>query len=303
MEPVIEGDEHADQVNRTFRSQNPEHQITFEWMSFDQMIIDSRIQRPANMAEQRKIAARLNPAALGTITLSKRVGEGGLVTYVVLDGQQRRGGAMLAGYDEKVRCLVHHNLPLTEEAQLFLDLNFRYSVPATTTFKVQLVAENPSALALQAVLDGLGIPACLPSGFQAVQTGRRLVERVNGVVNLTWALEQVKAIYDEGQGEVYNGLAVEAFFRLFERHGNMIDVSRLRKNLGSFPNGVLGLGAAATTVKQTSVRGRSSDHWAQAIINRYNKGLPRNSKHALPNWDRRNSSSADIDRGEERPEE
>lgn len=293
---IVTENPQADEVNRNFRGSSENHAVTFEWLTFEDMTIDPRVQRPANLPEQRNIAKNFNPAALGTHTLSRRVAADGTVTNVLLDGQQRRGGSILAGYNEKVRCLVHHELTLPEEAQLFLDLNFRRAVPATTTYQVQLVAGHESALALELILDGVGIRSCIAGGFQAVQTGRKLVERTNGVANLTWALQQVKAIYDQGEGGVYDGIVVEAFWRLYDRYNvntnkvngirGLIDVDTLRKNLASFPNGITGLLAAAATVKQSGERGMASDHVAQAISLRYNKGKPANSKTALPNWTR-----------------
>lgn len=187
-------------------------------LRFTDMQVDPRYQRGENPSEIKHIADNHRPAALGTPVISGRTDEDGEVSFWVLDGQQRRAGSLLVGYNELLLCDVHWNLTLAEEAQLFLDLNYRRDITAAGKFKSALVALEPEALAIAKILDDLGIMLSDPRGFTAVAKARALVRRRNGFEHFRWALETLQSVYDKGNGGgMYDGRLVDGM-AMFIRH-------------------------------------------------------------------------------------
>lgn len=277
-------DEHEQNLG-DFVAEGEGHYRVFGWISLDDLIIDYDIQRPLIVAEVNKIAADFNEAALGTLTISARVDpRTGETTYVVVDGQQRRAGAIKAGFTGKVRADVHHNLTRADEAALFRRLNFRRSVAPIVLFKTALVEGNPHALAVQKILDDLDIAFGTVRGFSGAKTALRLVARRNGETTLRWALGMVQRIYDgTGTGGCYDASVVEAFYWLYDRFGSRIDEDNLYKKLARMGGGVDDLIGQAHTIKSVR-RGRLTVNLIRAIIARYNANKHANSRSALPDW-------------------
>lgn len=278
-----------DEALAGFASENPLATHRFGQVDFGSLIIDHAIQRPENPFEVSAIARDFNPAALGMITVSRRVipatdTEPERIDMVVIDGQQRRAAALRVGYDGLVHADVHDGLTRKDEARLFRQLNFRRSVQPITLFKTALVEEDPHALAVQAVLDGLRIPFGTSKGYMAAKGAVRLVKRPNGVTHLEWALRQIKKLYDRGSGGVYDGAVVEAFFMFHERYGNRIDERTLFDRLANDEGSNSGLVEFGKTLK----RAHSSTlpvGIIRAILDRYNKGKWKTSKAYLPDWE------------------
>lgn len=272
-----------------FVSENPGHSHHYSQVSFEGLIIDHTIQRPENVIEINNIARDFNPAALGMITISRRVfpataTEPERVELVVIDGQQRRAAALRVGYTGFVHADIHNGLTRADEARLFRQLNNRKAVSQVALFRAALVEEKPEALAVMAILDGLGISFGNPKGYMAASGSQRLVKRVNGVTNLHWALSQVQRLYDRGDGGVYDAAVVEAFFLLYERHGNRINETRLYDRLASDEGSNSGLVEFGKTLKRVH-KSNTTVGIIRAIINKYNHNLPRNSRNALPEWE------------------
>lgn len=208
----------AEEVAEKFVSTNPDHYFEIVELRFSDMQIDPRYQRSENPSEIRNIRDNFRPEALGTPVMSARLNaDTGEWEYFVLDGQQRRAGGMAAGYDEPIPSQVHYHLTLAEEAQLFLDLNYRKDVTAADKFMASLIAENPNALAIKKVLDDLEISLNNPRGFSAVVKALAIIKRKNGLAQLRWALETIQSVYDDGTGGVYDGRVVDGFVT-FLRH-------------------------------------------------------------------------------------
>ncbi|HZI72627.1 MAG TPA: hypothetical protein VFD73_01100, partial [Gemmatimonadales bacterium] len=240
--------EHA-QALEGFTSENPNWTHRYGMVSFDDVIVDPAVQRPEQPGEIAAIVRDYNPLALGTVTISRRVvpaigpgvvcalcGQDGSkehVEMVLIDGQQRRRASQIVGYSGQVHADVHDGLTPADEATLFRQLNFRKAISPVVLFRNALREGNANALAVQAILDGLKIPFGTAKGYMAAKGAVALVQRKNGVTNLEWALRQVQRLYDRGQGGVYEGAVVEAFFLLYERYGNRIDEKRLFEQLAS----------------------------------------------------------------------
>jgi hypothetical protein len=258
-------------------------------LDLGQLWVDPELQRPEQVDEISAIARDHNPMALGTFTVSVRElpAEGDQpprIVYVLVDGQQRRAGSIKAGWNGKVHCDVHYNLTRADEARLFRQLNFRKSVAPTVLFRNSLTEGNPHALAVQAILDGLGIKAGTAKGYMAVKGAVELVQRNNGVTHLEWALRQAKRLWDRGSGGVYDGPVIRGLFLLHERFGNRIDEGRLFDQLANDEESTAGLVEFARTLKRVH-KGTMAVAIVRAIIDRYNKGLWSNSRNRLPEWD------------------
>lgn len=268
-----------------FKSENPDHRRTFGWVSLEDLVVDPAYQRPENLGEINKIARKFKKEALGTVTLSARVDPtNGEITYILIDGQQRRAGALKAGYTGQVRADVHHNLTPADEARLFELLNFRSAVSPVYLFRAALIQGDPGATAVQKILDDLGVPFGTPKGYSGAASSRRLVARKNGETTLRWALAQVQKIYDADRtGGVYDAGVVEAFYWLYDKFGPRIDEDNLYSKLAKVGGGTADLVGYAKTIK--SVRGgRIGLNLIRAIIARYNLHKSANSRARLPDW-------------------
>jgi hypothetical protein len=280
---VSVAEKEREESSTAFIAEGEGHRREFGWVNLDDMIIDPRMQRPQNVAEVNAIARQFDPVALGTVTLSARIGPDGNTVYVIIDGQQRRAGALKAGFNGKVRADVHHNLTRRDEAKLFRLLNYRKSVQPIDLFRIALIEEDPGALAVQKILDDLDIQFGTSRGYSGATSSRRLVARNNGAFILRWALEQTKRIYgNDTSGSAYDAKVVEAFYWLYDHHGTRIDVDNLYVKLAKNGGGTADLVGHAKTIK--SVRGgRIGVNLIRAIIARYNTQL-RSTRTRLPDW-------------------
>ena len=284
-----------------FKPEGSGYRREFGWALLTDMVIDPRIQRPLNAAEVNNIAKNFDPAALGTVTLSARVDNAtGATILTVIDGQQRRAGALKAedkwealDFHGRVRVDVHYGLTPADEARLFRLLNFRRAVQPIQLFKTALIEGDPDTIAVQRILDKLGIPFGTPRGFSGARASVRLVSRRNGETTLEWALRMVQRIYDEeGKGGCYDAQVVEAFYWLYDQYGIRIDEDNLYHKLSRLENGVSGLIGHARTIK--SVRaGKIGVNLIRAILVRYNAGL-RSAKTKLPDWTLDSASEAEL---------
>lgn len=280
--PVDEVEATPEEISSRFRGENPDYQRTSEELLFTAMQIDPRYQRGENPGEVRHIAENFRPAALGTPVISARVdADTDEITFWVLDGQQRRAGAILAGYNEPVRCDVHWNLTLAEEAQLFLDLNYRRDITAAGKFKSALVALEPEALQIKKILDDLGITLNDPRGFTAVAAARSVVKRKNGFEQFRWALETLQRAFDNGAGGCYDGrlvVGLATFYRHNEGRFKQHDLeSKLRKG-GMDHEDLLNAAQALRKVHGVSSM-QIGTAVANAVVRAYNYKL---SKTKLP---------------------
>lgn len=108
-------------------------------------------QRPLTSFVER-IETNFNPALVGTLAVSER----SKTKFAVIDGQTRAEGMRRAGKTE-APCLVYHGLSLAEEAALFsLFQTERRGMTSANRFNAQVVAKDPTALAIAEILDGLG---------------------------------------------------------------------------------------------------------------------------------------------------
>jgi hypothetical protein len=295
-----QGEIPAEEISTGFQSTNPNHRIVVEELDLEDLHIDPSIQRGEEPGEIAAIVARFNEAALGTLTASARSGKGpGVITRSLLDGQQRR--AVLLQLRAKgewpegkvVKVLVHYGLSHKEEAQLFLDLNYRRAVPPLRRFRTRLIAEDPTALRIKKILDEFDIQLTTGlKGFQAVQTAERIIKQDNGADRLRWSLKMIKSIYGTEYNGCWDGRLIEAFALVHASYITQIDEERLIDKLsavGDRPSKLLGAGRTRKEINGGQIQPNIGD----AIINFYNASKQREAKvpKRLPFLPRRKMST------------
>lgn len=249
--------------------------VTVGFVSAAEVRVDPSVQRGLDEREAISISADFNPAALGTITVSRR--ENG--EMIVLDGQQRMAGAEIAGYTGKFRANIHDGLTHQEEAQLFRQLNNRRSVNAPSLFKVAVTEGNPEAVAINNLFKSMDITIGGPGGFQAVAVARRVGSSNGGLKSLGWAVDLLYGVWG---AEGLDGRLVEGLATIYNRDGELIDVDHLRKRLAGRKGGASGVIGEARTVK--SLRGgRIAMAVVDVLIGTYNVQM---RKNGLPLWER-----------------
>lgn len=272
-------------ITEAFKSENPEHKREFGWVKLSDLVVDEDVQRPLNPGEVARIAADFNEQALGTVTVSARVDpDTGDVTFILIDGQQRRAGALKAGFDGIVRADVHYGLSTRDEAKLFRQLNFRRAVSPNQLFRVALVEEDPDTMAVHKILTDLGISFATPRGFNGSKTALKLIKRRNGETALRWAFTQAQKIYDaDGRGGCYDTVVIEALWHLYQHFGSRIDEDNLYLKLAKHGGGTPDLIGQARTIKMAR-QGRLLTNVIRAILVRYNANKHVGSRAILPDW-------------------
>lgn len=262
----------ADTVSRGFESTNPDHWVEVRRLNIDDLYVDPLIQRGEEPGEIANIVANYNPAAVGTLTGSVRTS--GIRS--LLDGQQRRAALAIlrerGESDGTVDVRLHHGLSIEEEAQLFLQLNYRRSVGAMQRFKARLTAGEEKAHRIKEILDDLEIPfGRPPKGFMAIGRADDIFDQENGPQRLRWALTIIRDVFDDdGRGGCYDGRVMVAF-ALLHKHfmPHRLDEDLLRRKLmstTSLVNKLIGMGKT----RQEINGGDISHNIAMAIVKIYN---------------------------------
>lgn len=262
-----------------FQSMNPLHRVEIEEVDIHDMWIDPIIQRGEEPGEITEIVSKFNEAALGTLTVSARrkPGRNSKGMYAMLDGQQRRAALLQLEAmgkwpaERKVRVLVHYNLSIKEEAQLFLDLNYRRAVQPLRRFKTRIIAEEPISLKIKSILDSFDIHLSTgPRGFQAVNTAERIITQDGGEERFRWCLYIIREIYDTNVKGSWDGRIIEALSLVHASYSAHLDEERLIKKLSSMGDRVSKLLGAGRT-RQELNGGQIHFNIAEAILYYYNQ--------------------------------
>lgn len=295
-EPEINDGRTAEEINQAFQGSNPSWSMTTGKVDPNSLRIDPRVQRDPDRIMINKIKRKPNGRAFGTITVSVRTNENGLeVDRVILDGQSRWTAVVEMGWDIMLNAIIHKNLTLAEEVELFKTLNDKRSVPAWEQFKVDLSGNEQLPKQIKQILDNLGIPLGGNTGFVAVTAARRIAEKPNGLIHLHWALETIQAVYGKPDGmrslrkgrlHLWDGRIVEGFAMFHAVNGSRIKDDRLRKQLLEWEKGLSGLVGDAKTLMELR-GGMLPINVADILVRRWNHGLKKNGPHVLPEFDRR----------------
>lgn len=183
--------------------------------------VDHRYQRDLDSRRVEEIARAFNPLHFGVPVVSERNDE----ERVRIDGQHRCAGAIVAGFGEEEFLMeVHYGLSLQQEAEMYLRLNGgRTAVGAIDKYKARLVAEEPVALEIQAILEGLGCRITNGKsayGIMAVQAVE--VSYYRGPDNLRNTIKTLSTWLD-GSPEAFEGELIRgtsAFFVAWAKEAN-----------------------------------------------------------------------------------
>lgn len=168
--------------------------------------VDHSYQREFDKRRAEIMARSYDPRLIGVPVVSLR-GDGMIVR---IDGQHRLAANCMAGHgDVPILMELHEGLSECEEAELFLRLNGgRKYVGAIDKYKARLVAHEPTALEIQAILKRVGckiVRSPVRGGVLAVQQVERAFHRGN--------LEPtMRALYAwlEGSPEAFDGTLINA---------------------------------------------------------------------------------------------
>lgn len=267
----------------TFRGSSPDHSIRYGTVTIDEVVIDPRIQRPRHEPLINNIAKHFKVWALGVVVISVRETSKGK-RYVLLDGQQRMAGGQLAGYTGPVQALFHYGLTFAEEAQLFRLLNTKKSVAARDMFKNLVNEGEPTALAIEAILKGVGVKVGRAGneGFDATDMALRVAARQGGIANLQWALEVAKKSFSADLGRIYDGRVIEGL-AMFKQRFSSVPTAHLVQKLGAEtqdPNHLIGEAKVQARING----GRIPDGVAATLVRIYNKSKRGAGPNILPSW-------------------
>jgi hypothetical protein len=126
---------------------------TIEFIRVADLKVDPAYQRSMDERRAHLIGESLDLSRIGVLTVSRRADR----SVVVIDGQHRHGGLVVAGLGgHLVRCEVHHGLDRQGEAALFRKLNGgRKPIGALDDYRAALEARDPVAVEIDAIVTGL----------------------------------------------------------------------------------------------------------------------------------------------------
>lgn len=217
---------------------------TIESLPANILEIDPGVQRTLNESRVRAIAAAFDESALGVVTVSARAAfRNGSTTetktrYVVLDGQTRLAALRAFTGTDKTRmpvmCQVYHGLTRAEEAQVFLTLNNRAAVRPADKFRIALVAEEPWAVDLNAIVRRHGFEpdrgAASDRRFTAISTALKIMNLPDGPETLGKAFDLIIKAWGH-RTNAASAEAVDGLGMLYHRHGAAVDTEGFAKRL------------------------------------------------------------------------
>jgi hypothetical protein len=212
---------------------------TLESVPAHLLTVDGGVQRALNPGRVRALARDFDETRMGVLVVSLREpvaipGQGDAFRaasrYVVLDGQTRLAALRLFTGDPDTRypvtCQVFRGLDRAQEAALFLGLNDRAAVRPVDKFRLALVAGEPWARDLGAVIDRHGFEANrgAPAArrFTAVVSARRVMSQEGGQEALDRACELLVRAWGHQSGTL-SSESVEGVGLLYLRHGKDVD--------------------------------------------------------------------------------
>lgn len=171
---------------------------TFQTLKLSELTIDPAVQRQLDPRRVHKLVQDWDPKMVGVITVSRRClpavtfdGPDYGVENVVLDGQTRVEAAKTVNPEGTITCQVFADLSTAEEAAMFLKHNDRKAVTPRDRFRLAVVAEDESALAIRdlAASHGWYVQGTPPEGVKDARTFTAI-----GAVEKVYALDEGRAL-------------------------------------------------------------------------------------------------------------
>lgn len=154
---------------------------TQKWVPLSLMHIRPESQRELNRAWADHIATDIDVEKLGVFVVNRVDG-----VFWLIDGQHRREALVAAGWgDQQVQCQVFEDLNSEQEAELFLGLNDRKSIPALQSFRIAVFAGREREVAIDRIVRDLDCAVTadkIDGAIGAVGTLIRIFDRSGGKV-------------------------------------------------------------------------------------------------------------------------
>lgn len=259
--------------------------VTHELVELSELNIDPRVQRKEGVhaGRAKQIAKDHNPAALGTLTLSRRP-DGELV---ILDGAHRAEASRIAGYAEPLHALVYEGLTLAQEAAMFNLLNTFRQPSYISRMLAQVVSGDPDATAIIGIIERHGWTVSTDSSngsFAAVQAAERVYRNAAGALPAGAHPEVLDATMATITGawrhdrESVHQMVVMGIGQIYGRFGPVVDKTALTTRLSQErPNNIIGLARSF----QSAQGGTTAAALAKVVVGVYNR---KRRTNLLPEW-------------------
>lgn len=194
-----------------------------------QIDVDPRWQRDLDEARAKRMAKAIAVERIGVPVVSQRT-DG---KFVALDGQHRVAALRFANLDEPIMCDIQEGLSLSDEAELYLLLNSdRKAVGAYDKFKARLVAKDPVALEIRAILTSCGLRIAKAQGANCICAIQALEFAHMHHKNLSQVL-RVLVSWSDGDPSVYEGSLIRDVAHFLSQYPT-VDLKKLGERLQQF---------------------------------------------------------------------
>lgn len=245
------------------------------WVEVSQLQIDRRYQRDFRPSVVNRIAKDWDFAAAGVLSVSQRED----MSMWIIDGQHRYLGALKRGV-KLLRCEIHHNLTIEQEAQLWLVLNKNRNAPnESQSHNAQKTAGDSKAQLIESLIrqSGRTQSAKVSSAHTVACVGamRWALEKCEDALPRIWPL-----ITELCEGEIIVNRFVRGmtYAEYMLADGRSLTEPVLRRKL-------LNLGYAQVTDflnrAQVAYAAGGERTWAEGIINAVNYRVKEESRVRL----------------------
>ena len=242
-----------------------------------EMIVDSEYQGHVNEILVEKISKNWKDSAAGAIILNLREDN----TYAVLDGQHRVLAAQKRGVTE-LNALVFIGKSRQEEAELFVQLNFKHNVRPFDRFRANLMAGKIVEKNIVAILRELGLklsehPNKTNEGGVRCIVALKNIYELHGGPHLKTVMGVLQAAFAQypDKGKAYGDEAVKGTSQFIFRYPEA-DISKLIQRMSVYaPTTIQGIAVTKIDPGQNKWVG-----WGRALTGIYNYGV----RSAHPNY-------------------
>lgn len=208
----------------------------FQRIHVSHLHVDPIVQRALDPHRAQKLADKFDAASAGALIVNHR-SDG---KYYIIDGQHRHAAALVSGYDGKLNCVVHEALTIDREAAMFLALNDSKLVQAIDKFKMRVIAHDPAATEINAIIENYGwrvVQASRETCFAAPVALEKVYDGAGILTDNVPHPELVKAVmytitkswghpYAAGHSIIVGGLG-----QLFARYADAVDLDKLTSEM------------------------------------------------------------------------
>jgi hypothetical protein len=231
------------------------------------MRVNPLAQQELNPSWVNAIVRDFDPEQVGNPTVNRR-GE----WFYIMDGQHRIEALRAVGWgDQQVQCWVYEGLDEREEAETFLKLNNRKTVPAMSKFRVGVQAARDDECEIDRVVRAQGLKVSRDTDcIRAVGTLRRVYAR-SGSATLGRTLRIIRDAYGTSglDAPVIDGIGL-----LCGRYNGQLEDDRTVTQLSNAHGGVKGLLGRAQVLRDKT--GQPKAHCvAAAAVEFVNRGKGR----------------------------